>query len=42
MGAADHRLTAAFEHMADSPWLAERTEIYIRHNLGIQLSRKPG
>jgi hypothetical protein len=31
----------AFEHMAESPWLAEHTESYIRHNLGIQLIRKP-
>jgi len=27
--------------MAHSPWLAEHTEIYIRPNLGIQLTRKP-
>jgi len=27
--------------MAASPWLAEHTEIYIRHDLGIQLTRKP-
>jgi hypothetical protein len=39
--AADHRLTEVFKHMADSPWLAEHTEIYIRHDLGIQLTRKP-
>ena len=39
--AIDERLTAVFEHMAASPWLAEHTEIYIRHDLGIQLTRKP-
>jgi hypothetical protein len=27
--------------MAKDPWLAEHTEIYIRHNLGIELSRNP-
>ena len=37
----DDQLTAVFGHMADSPWLAEHTEIYIRHNLGLQLTRKP-
>jgi hypothetical protein len=26
--------------MAASPWLAEHTEIYIRHDLGIQPTRK--
>jgi hypothetical protein len=41
-GAVDHRLTAVFEHMAASPWLAEHTEIYIRDNLGIDLTRNPG
>lgn len=39
--AIDDRLTAVFEHMAASPWIAEHTEIYIRHDLGIQLTRKP-
>jgi len=39
--AVDQRLTAVFEHMAASPWLAEHTEIYIRNDLGIQLTRKP-
>jgi len=39
--APDDRLTAVFEHLAVSPWLAEHTEIYIRHDLGIQLTRKP-
>jgi hypothetical protein len=39
---ADHQLTAVFEHMAASPWLAEHTEIYIRDNLGIELTRHPG
>lgn len=29
-----------FEHIAASPWIAEHTEIYIRHDLGIQLTRK--
>lgn len=38
--ATDGRLTAVFEHMAASPWIAEHTEIYIRHDLGIQLTRK--
>ncbi len=37
--APDQRLIAVFEHMAASPWLAEHTEIYIRDNLGIQLTR---
>jgi hypothetical protein len=37
--ARDQRLIAVFEHMAASPWLAEHTEIYIRDNLGIQLTR---
>jgi hypothetical protein len=36
------RLTAVFEHMAASPWLAGHTEIYIRENLGIELTRNPG
>lgn len=40
--AADHRLTAVFQRMAAHPWLPEHTEIYIRHDLGIQLTRKPG
>jgi hypothetical protein len=40
--ARDDRLTAVFKSMADSPWLAEHTEIYIRDTLGIQLTRKPG
>jgi hypothetical protein len=39
--APDERLIAVFEHMAASPWLAEYTEIYIRDNLGIQLTRNP-
>jgi hypothetical protein len=39
--AVDDRLIAVFERMAASPWLAEHTEIYIRHDLGIQLTRKP-
>lgn len=39
--AIDGRLTAVFEHMAASPWIPEHTEIYIRHDLGIQLTRKP-
>jgi hypothetical protein len=39
--AVDERLIAVFEHMAASPWLAEHTEIYIRHDLGIQLTKKP-
>jgi len=39
--AIDDRLAAVFEHMAASPWIAEHTEIYIRHDLGIQLTRKP-
>jgi hypothetical protein len=38
----DNRLTAVFERMAASPWLAEHTEIYIRENLGIDLTRNPG
>jgi hypothetical protein len=37
--APDERLITVFERMAASPWLAEHTEIYIRHNLGIQLTR---
>ena len=37
--AVDERLTAVFEHMAADPWLPEHTEIYIRHNLGIELTR---
>jgi hypothetical protein len=37
----DTRLLEAFAHMAASPWLAEHTEIYIRHDLGIELIRKP-
>lgn len=40
-GAPDERLTAVFEHMAASPWLAEHTEIYIRDALGIELARNP-
>jgi len=40
--AVDHRLTAVFERMAASPWLAEHTEIYIRENLGADLTRNPG
>jgi hypothetical protein len=39
--AIDERLTAVFEHIAASPWLAEHTAIYIRHDLGIQLTKKP-
>jgi hypothetical protein len=39
--ASDTRLLEIFAHMAASPWLAEYTEIYIRHNLGIELTRKP-
>jgi hypothetical protein len=39
--ARDERLMAVFERMAASPWLAEHTEIYIRDNLGIELTRKP-
>jgi hypothetical protein len=27
--------------MASNPWLAEHTEIYIRDNLGIELTRNP-
>jgi hypothetical protein len=38
--AIDDRLATVFERMAASPWLAEHTEIYIRHDLGIQLARK--
>ena len=38
--AADDRLAERFQHMAKDPWLAEHTEIYIRHNLGIELTRK--
>lgn len=37
--APDNRLTAVFEHLAASPWLPEHTEIYIRDNLGIELTR---
>jgi hypothetical protein len=37
--AIDERLTAVFEHMAADPWLLEHTEICIRHNLGIELTR---
>jgi hypothetical protein len=37
--AIDDRLIAVFEHMAASPWLAEHTEIYIRDDLHIQLTR---
>jgi hypothetical protein len=37
--AIDERLTAVFEHMAADPWLLEHAEIYIRHNLGIELTR---
>lgn len=37
--AVDEQLTAVFEHMAADPWLPEHTEIYIRHNLGIELTR---
>jgi AcrR family transcriptional regulator len=37
----DTRLLESFAHMAASPWLAEHTEIYIRHDLGIELIRKP-
>lgn len=39
---ADDQLTAVFEHMAASPWLAGHTEIYIRGNLGIELTRNTG
>jgi hypothetical protein len=39
--APDHQLIAVFERMATSPWLAEHTEIYIRNNLGIELTREP-
>jgi hypothetical protein len=39
--AGDERLMAVFERMAASPWLAEHTEIYIRDDLGIELTRKP-
>jgi hypothetical protein len=38
--AFDNRLTKVFEHIATSLWLAEHTEIYIRRDLGIQLTRK--
>jgi hypothetical protein len=38
--AVDDRLIQRFEHMAADPWLAEHTEIYIRDNLGIELTRK--
>jgi len=37
--AVDERLIERFERMAASPWLAEHTEIYIRDNLGIELTR---
>jgi len=37
----DQRLIAVFKPMGASPWLAEHTEIYIRDNLGIELTRKP-
>ena len=37
---AHRRLTAVFEHMAASPWIAGHTEIYIRHDLGIKLTRR--
>lgn len=37
--ATDDRLTAVFDQVAASPWLAEHTEIYIRDVLGIQLTR---
>ncbi len=37
--APDERLIEGFDHMAASPWLAEHTEIYIRDNLGIELTR---
>ncbi len=37
--ALDERLIEGFEHMARNPWLAEQTEIYIRDNLGIELTR---
>src|SRR5262249_29119352 len=37
--APDERLVEAFEHMAASPWLAEHTEIYIRSDIGIELTR---
>jgi hypothetical protein len=40
-GAPDDRLIERFERMARNPWLAEHTEIYIRHNLGIELTRNP-
>jgi hypothetical protein len=39
--ANDTRLLEAIAHMAGSPWLAEHTEIYIRHDLGIGFIRKP-
>jgi hypothetical protein len=39
--AVDEQLTAVFEHMAGSHWLAEHTEIYTRDTLGIQLTRNP-
>ncbi len=35
----DDRLVEVFKHMAKNPWLAEHTEIYIRDNLGIELTR---
>ena len=37
--AVDERLIERFERMAASPWLAEQTGIYIRDNLGIELTR---
>ena len=37
--ALDERLIEGFEGMARNPWLAEHTEIYIRGNLGIELTR---
>lgn len=38
----DQRLIRLFEKMAASTWLAGHTEIYIRRDLGIQLTRKSG
>ncbi len=37
--ALDERLIEGFERMARNPWLAEHAEIYIRDNLGIELTR---
>ena len=37
----DDRLITVFENMAASPWLADHTEIYIRDDLGIELTRSP-